>query len=519
MENDFSFVGPCSNLVKSNGLEARAYQINIIRSIIDNGNTLVVLPTGLGKTLIAVFSIACALYNGKKALMLAPTKPLSEQHFNSLRSLLNINDGDILLLTGKLPIAKRKALEEKARIIIATPQTVANDLKSSNFEISQFGIAIFDEVHRAVGRYAYTYVADKCKENNIKMVGLTASPGNSRDKVMQLIDTLGIDNIEVRTPEDPDVAPYVKEKNVSKIDVEKGETVERISLLLKGLIEEHLYALFHIGLCPFRKLESISKMRILDIGKSIDQLKSSNYKFIAIFHYIYVLDLLHAYDLVTTEGIQPFVSYIDSIKNKEKKSRSVQSMLKNKVFLKAMDIAENALKNGEEHPKMKALVKLITDKHIDNKIIIFAQYRYTISKIVEILGNAGLKAKAFVGKKDGVTQDQQMQVIKDFRDGKFNILVATSIGEEGLDIPSVDTVIFYEPITSSIRSIQRKGRTGRFNVGNIYVLIAKGTKDETYFMVSSFREKKMYDMILRIKHSLEKMPKPTTSKAGQKRLF
>ena len=128
-------------------------------------------------------------------------------------------------------------------------------------------------------------------------------------------------------------------------------------------------------------------------------------------------------------------------------------MLKNHVFLKAVGIAETALKNGEEHPKMKALVQLITENHIDNKIIIFAQYRYTISKIVEVLNNAGLKAMAFVGKKEGVTQDQQMQVIKDFRDGKFNILVATSIGEEGLDIPSVDTVIFYEPITSSIRYV------------------------------------------------------------------
>jgi len=79
---------------------------------------------------------------------------------------------------------------------------------------------------------------------------------------------------------------------------------------------------------------------------------------------------------------------------------------------------------------------------------------------------------------------QQKQIIEDFRSGKFNILVASSIGEEGLDIPSVDVVVFYEPIPNEIRNIQRRGRTGRFRTGEIYILVTKATKDEVYFFVS-----------------------------------
>ena len=71
------------------------------------------------------------------------------------------------------------------------------------------------------------------------------------------------------------------------------------------------------------------------------------------------------------------------------------------------------------------------------------------------------------------------------------MLVATSVGEEGLDVPSTDMVIFYEAVPSEIRSIQRKGRTGRSGSGRIVVLVTKGTSDETYRWVSQARERAM----------------------------
>ncbi len=80
-----------------------------------------------------------------------------------------------------------------------------------------------------------------------------------------------------------------------------------------------------------------------------------------------------------------------------------------------------------------------------------------------------------------------MEILDAFRAGEYNVLIATSVAEEGLDIPSTDLVIFYEPVPSEIRSIQRRGRTGRNAVGRVVVLMSKGTRDEGAYRVSQAR--------------------------------
>lgn len=70
-----------------------------------------------------------------------------------------------------------------------------------------------------------------------------------------------------------------------------------------------------------------------------------------------------------------------------------------------------------------------------------------------------------------------------FRDGLFRVLIATRVGEEGLDIAEVNQVIFYDNVPSSVRYIQRRGRTGRKDTGKLVVLIAKNTIDETYYWI------------------------------------
>ncbi len=121
-----------------------------------------------------------------------------------------------------------------------------------------------------------------------------------------------------------------------------------------------------------------------------------------------------------------------------------------------------------------------------------------------MLNSSGISAMQFVGKKEGVTIADQQRVIADFRAGKFRVLVATSIAEEGLDIPGVDAVVFYEPVPSEIRTIQRMGRAGRMNFGNVVIMVARGTKDERYLLVSKSREGKMHDIVSQINESLSK---------------
>ena len=169
-----------------------------------------------------------------------------------------------------------------------------------------------------------------------------------------------------------------------------------------------------------------------------------------------------------------------------------------------------------EHPKISKLKEMIEEqikKDKKSKIIIFAQFRETVRKISEELNKInGINAKSFVGqsikeyapgKTTGLKQKEQKEIVEDFKKGKINILVATSIGEEGLDIPEVNEVIFYEPVPSAIRKIQRSGRTARLSPGSLKILITKNTRDQIYHYAAYHKEKKMYKAIDKIKEEFE----------------
>ncbi len=501
MDAKWASLGRASNYINTEGLELRDYQLNIIRSALHHGNTLVVLPTGLGKTLIGTVVAADALSRGKKAAFLVPTKPLAEQHFSSIKRLLKLNEGELLLLVGSVNKKNREELERNAKVIVATPQTLSNDLKNALFSLDDFGCVIFDECHRAVGRYAYTYVANECSVRGISVLGLTASPGSKREKITALVDALGIRHIEARSSNDLDVARYVMAKNIHVIDVELNETIRRISLLLAPEAEAALRSLNRTGLLHFKNFNNIPKGRLLQVGDEISRIKS-DYKFAAIYSYVKLLNVSHAYDLLRSEGLYPFSVYMESLEKREKKSRGVENLLASNNVRRAIEIAKEAIKVGEEHSKVFAVLDILKD-YRGRSTMIFAQYRSTVKMLVDYISNNGISARAFVGKKEGITQEMQKSTIQDFRERKFDVLVASSIGEEGLDIPSVDAVIFYEPIPNEIRNIQRKGRTGRFRDGEVYIISARGTKDEVYMRVSRQKELKMASLIRNVNRSLD----------------
>jgi Fanconi anemia group M protein len=487
-------IGKGAQMMNLDGIEFREYQANILKSILASGNTLVVLPTGLGKTIIGAGVVADAASNGLRSAFLAPTKPLAEQHYNSLRRLLGLPEDELLLLTGSMQKGARALLEGKAKVIIATPQTFANDLKAGSISLDSFGAVVFDECHRAVGKYAYTYIANECDVRGVLMVGLTASPGGKKEKINALVKTLAIRHIEARISTDGDVAKYVMPNRVHVVNVDLSPRIREIAGLLKPEINESLDGLHKLGLFHFRNFETIPKGRLIELGNQIDRMASQSYKFAAMFSYSKLLNLTHAYDLLVVEGIYPFSKYIDSLYAREKKSRSLEHLLKSQRVVAARASAHEALKNGEEHPKVLSVLDIIKD-YRNTSSIVFAQYRSTVKMLVEYLNNNGIPAAPFIGKKEGFTQDAQKRTIEDFRNGKFRVLVASSIGEEGIDIPGVDLVLFYEAIPNEIRNIQRRGRTGRFGSGEIYLLLAKDTKDQIYFYISRQRELKMLSIL------------------------
>lgn len=476
----------------------RAYQLAIFNSIMNRGNTLVVLPTGLGKTLIALLVIKEKIKKGR-CIFLTPTKPLAKQHFETIKETLELSDKNVSLVSGEIKPEKRKELYS-TDIIVSTPQTIQNDLEKGVLEARNISLVVFDEAHRSVGNYAYTYIAEKLMENDSEdgkiisplYLALTASPGGKKERIKEVMDALKIANIEIRSATDSDVEPYVQKAKMSWVTIELTPHFKELKNELDKLTSKYAQRLGSMGFPPpIRNKGAFLQLRdkILNIQSSI--------KYPALVQYSILLHLLHMTELLETQGIYPLREYL--IKLAEKTSKSAGILLHDPGIDKIQELA----KKDEDHPKLGALLEKI--KNLAGKrMIVFVQYRAQISRIEKYLIENGISAKQFVGKKDGITRKIQEQTIAEFREGKFDVLVASSIGEEGLDIPSVDCVIFYEPVPSEIRSIQRRGRAARLKEGEIIILITKGTRDESYFYASRNREKQMKNILHSMKEGQEK---------------
>ncbi|MBN2478406.1 DEAD/DEAH box helicase family protein [Candidatus Micrarchaeota archaeon] len=457
-------------------IKPRAYQQNIYQSIISKGNSLVVLPTGLGKTLIALMLINDKYMDGK-CLLLTPTKPLAQQHYNSVLTVLGLSPEHVTIVTGDLSPSKRTKEYDK-NVIIATPQTVRNDLNNGLLTSSQIKLAIFDEAHKAVGDYAYTRIADVLPEDCL-LLGLTASPGGKRARIEEVLKNLKLSNVEIRTSKDKDVQDYLHKIDIKWIFVSLPPSYRMIKIYLDELIKKHAKTLGSMGFPPPLR----SKTQFMALRARIMNSKS-RLKFPAIIQYSILLNLLHMVELLETQSMQSFSNYLSKMENKDTKSAKI---LLNKPEI--IKIKQMCRKN-EDHPKMVSLLSLSAGLK-EKKAIIFAQYRDQVMHISEKLSGAGFNARPFMGRKDNYNRKMQEETIRDFRGNKFQFLVASSVGEEGLDIPAVDAVIFYEPIPSEIRSIQRRGRTGRFGYGEVYMLITKKSRDEYFYHASLSRERKM----------------------------
>lgn len=498
-------------LLRKEMLDERAYQLNIaLKSV--NRNTLVVLPTALGKTVISVFVAAHHLYNfrGKKVLIMAPTKPLVLQHRDSFQKLLKLRDGDIEVLTGKTtPGQRMRAWNGKARAYFATPQVVSNDRKHG-LRLDDFSLLVFDECHRARKNYAYTRVAEAyVREAGYPVIlAMTASPGADKSKIEDLCKSLFVERIEVRAEEDPDVQPYVSPVGVEWKLVRLPESYSEVGKLLKEMLDRRLKSLSMMGV--IRKDPSfIFRSDLLEAGEKLRRSlgfgKNKGRIFGALILQSSALSIYHAMGLLESQGPETMRKFLERVKNSAKKShRSVAIEMESKGVFEMMD------SGLEEHPKISALEKTVGEQlssNSDSKIMIFTQYRDTSSHIVERLSKTGLPVERFVGQaskegEPGMNQDEQAELLGRFRKGEVRILVATSIGEEGLDIPNVDMVLFYEPVPSEIRYIQRKGRTGRGNFGKVVILAAEDTIDTSYLRSTGKKVERMRRAIKRLNMEL-----------------
>ncbi len=480
-------------------LEKRLYQENIVKSA-QKGNTLVVAPTALGKTVIAIMLSAKRLekYPESKILMLSPTRPLVNQHLLKFREFLKIPEEKIVSFSGTVPPEKRAELWKKAKIICSTPQVIENDIISGKYDLKNISLLIFDEAHRAVGDYPYSFIAKEyIKTSRYPLIlGLTASPGGEEEKIREVCKNLFIENIEVRTERDKDVRPYIKGIKVEWVRVKLPIEFKKIKDLLEDILKEKIKEIKKLGFT----INKPSKKELLKIREEIIKKNGKDFHS-ALISISLCINLAHALELLETQGLETLKRYFERLERS--KSKTAKKLIEDSRFLRAIRLTEN-LSEEFHHPKLEKLIQIIK-KEKGKKIIVFTQYRDSSMKIVDALGKIeGIKPVRFVGQSSrdgdkGLTQKQQLEIIEKFKKGEYNVLVATSVAEEGLDIPKVDIVIFYEPIPSEIRSIQRRGRTGRGEMGRVIVLITENTRDEAFYWSSYHKEKKMREILNSIK--------------------
>lgn len=487
--------------INENVIQGRLYQQNLAMSVLKKGNTMIVAPTAMGKTVIAALVSAERLKNFKdsKILILAPSKPLTIQHENSFKTFLNTS---VASLTGNDKPDERKKLWEENQVICATPQTIESDIISREYNFKDVSLLVLDECHHAVGSYSYVYLAQKYVQQakNQLILGLTASPGWEKSKIKEVSHNIYVNEIIIKTEDDPDVAPYFNQVQTKWIKVKLTRELQEIKDLISETLKIRLKTLKKLGIID--SIARPSKREVLTEQKRLQQkIASSSVPkkeyFTGVSILTEVINIMHSQELLETQSIKTLNNYFNKLE--KKKTKAAKSLKNDYKFNKAVLLARRYESEGIDHPKMKRLMELlqqIIKEDEENKVIVFSQFRDTTKTIYENCKKNKLKALRFYGQASrendkGLSQKKQIETINSFKNEDYNVLISTSVAEEGIDIPSVDYVILYEPVPSEIRMIQRKGRTGRKHQGEMFILITKDTLDESYYWSSQRKERAM----------------------------
>ena len=493
-----------------NGIIPRQYQENIANEI-QSRNTLLVLPTGLGKTIIAAMLAYKAIENGRSVIMVAPTRPLVDQHLKTFEELFRNTSWKIGGITGHTPKKERGDIWNGSRMVISTPQTVVGDIIRGYVDLEKYGLLVIDEAHRTIGNYSYVQIAKEFAEKSGGYIlAMTASPGSRKEHIDQIKENLGIRKIIIRTEEDPDVSPYVMGSRITPVYIKPSEIQLEIS----------------------RKLNIAKNMQILELSKQFPEVRANSTRVeltehirnlssravngekhlfgkIPLFTACVRLDILCEY--AETQGLELALDYMKEMMESEDRSigKTINILMKNPVYVRAAEDLEKSMDNYKNNKFLKAVeyAENLVKKENGSKAIIFTHYRKTSQFLYDYIksNSSILIPLKFIGQSSrkgdkGMSQVSQREGITKFRNGIYNLMLATSVAEEGLDIPSTDLVIFYEPVPSEIRSIQRRGRTGRFAVGDVYILIFEDGRDIAYYNSSRRKE---YSMIGKMRKEMD----------------
>ncbi|KAF2230766.1 P-loop containing nucleoside triphosphate hydrolase protein, partial [Viridothelium virens] len=504
----------------------RDYQFNITHRGLYH-NLLVALPTGLGKTFIA----ATVMLNWfrwtteAQIVFVAPTKPLVSQQVEACFNIAGIPRSETTMLTGGIAPGLRAEEWNSKRVFFMTPQTIINDLKTGICDPKKIVLLVVDEAHRATGGYAYVEVVKFLRRFNqsFRVLALTATPGSTVEAVQQVIDGLDIARVEIRTENSLDIRQFVHTRNTETVlfdfSEEQEMCMDMFAKALQPLVNQLNSQNAYWGKDPMSlSAYGLTKARAAWMASDAGRRAGFGLKGMVNSIITILARLAHGIELLKFHGIGSFYRVVSAFRDDTQSSKYQRQVNENEHFKKMMARVRGWINNDQfiGHPKIDYLQNVVLE-HFTNasegrnshhgkppsstRIMIFAHYRDSAEEIVRVLKRHEpmIRPHVFVGQAaskgtEGMDQKHQLKVIEQFKTGVHNTLVATSIGEEGLDIGEVDLIICYDSSSSPIRMLQRMGRTGRKRQGNIVLLLMRG-KEENSFNQAKDNYEQMQSMI------------------------
>ena len=384
-----------------------------------------------------------------------------------------------------------------------------NDLKSGYADPKNIVLLVVDEAHRATGSYAYVEVVSFLRRFNksFRVLALTATPGADVEAVQKVIDGLDISKVEIRTENSMDIEKYVHQRRIEKHVFKNSEEMEMCMDLYSAALQPLVNVVHGMGvlwssdprkLTPYGCNQLQAKWNS-DAGRNANQGQKGIVRSIMAI----LASIAHGMDLLKYYGMGPFYTKMKDFKEDSSKAKSKykRQILDSDAFKKLMTRLDSWMHdaNFAGHPKLEFVQECILDHFVNagdgsnvggappsaTRIMVFAHFRDSAEEIVRVLKKHEpmIRPRVFVGQStaknsDGMNQKEQLEVIEKFKSGTYNTLIATSIGEEGLDIGEVDLIICYDSKASPIRMLQRMGRTGRKREGKIIMLQMQGKEED-----------------------------------------
>lgn len=490
-------ITPDYSVVLGEGKSVRNYQIELAQPGIEGKNYIVIAPTGSGKTLVAALIISNHLQEGKnkdedrQIVFIVEKRPLAQQQTKELQNF--IPSAKVSCCIGDDSNNRIKSsMENGHNIIVCTAGKLLDDQNHGRISLSDFSLVIFDECHHTRKKSPYaelmiTFIEHKLRGEEVKLpqvVGLTASPGAGDNPNLEKIVTIdhlvnlcalmdatsGMKMVQTHKEElsvHTNTPDYTVENSKDR-DQDEPFVLKVVTLMQK--LEKMVDFVSSFNRWS-QKYETQIQQKKYELEKNADPKSRDT---IRILEFLRTLN--RALDVYMELQYEDAMSVLEDsslckLKTANKFDRELGADLNNLVGeLKVLDRVENP-----HLGKVQKILELQFESDRNSKVMLFVRTKKHASSIfnwvksLPVAESLEIKPCMVVGQEagttgDGMTQAEQENSFEMFRDGRSNVLVVTSIGEEGIDVPACNLVIRYQHVSNEIAKAQTLGRaraTGR----------------------------------------------------------